>query len=161
MKVVINKCFGGFSLSPKAVKRLAELQGRPCYFFRNARVDGKLDLHGYEPLTLEEATGEFMFFAFDTPNPNEDIATPENWHELPPLEKRKRLNDNHAAHSLKDDGSLDRNDPLLIQVIEELGDEANTRVSKLTIVEIPDGVEYSIGEYDGMEHVAEAHRTWG
>ena len=24
-----------------------------------------------------------------------------------------------------------------------------------------DGIEYSIEEYDGMEHVAEAHRTWG
>ena len=28
MKVVINACFGGFGLSPLAVKRLAELNGR-------------------------------------------------------------------------------------------------------------------------------------
>jgi len=30
----------------------------------------------------------------------------------------------------------------------------------LAIVEIPDDVEYTIEEYDGNEHVAEAHRTW-
>jgi len=159
MKIVINKCFGGFSLSPLAVKRLAELQGRPCYFFRNANVNGKLDLHGYESVTLEEASDSFMFFAFDVPNPNDVLAYPENWHELP-LEERKRYNENHSAHSLKDDGSIPRNDPLLIQVIEELGEVANTKVSQLEIVEIPDDVEWEISEYDGSEHVAEAHRTW-
>lgn len=33
MKVVINACFGGFSLSALATKRYFELKGRPCYFF--------------------------------------------------------------------------------------------------------------------------------
>ena len=28
MKLVINKCYGGFSLSPVAVKKLAELEGK-------------------------------------------------------------------------------------------------------------------------------------
>jgi hypothetical protein len=54
-----------------------------------------------------------------------------------------------------------RTNPLLIQVIEELGDKASGRFSKLSIVEIPDDVEFTIEEYDGFEHVAEAHRTWG
>jgi len=30
----------------------------------------------------------------------------------------------------------------------------------LKIVDIPDGVEWEIEEYDGMEWVAEKHRTW-
>jgi hypothetical protein len=30
----------------------------------------------------------------------------------------------------------------------------------LRIVEIPDGVEWHISEYDGIEHIAENHRTW-
>jgi hypothetical protein len=30
----------------------------------------------------------------------------------------------------------------------------------LEIVEIPDDVEYTIEEYDGLEHIAEKHRTW-
>jgi len=43
MKVAINACFGGFGLSPLAVKRLAELQGRECHFFvLNRKIDGGL-----------------------------------------------------------------------------------------------------------------------
>lgn len=53
-----------------------------------------------------------------------------------------------------------RSDPDLIAVIEELGDAANGFASELTIVEIPDDVEWHIHEYDGLEHVAENHRTW-
>ena len=48
-----------------------------------------------------------------------------------------------------------------IQVVEELGEEANTPASKLKIVEIPDDVEWEIEEYDGIEWVAEKHRVWG
>jgi hypothetical protein len=28
------------------------------------------------------------------------------------------------------------------------------------VVEIPDGTDYEISEYDGNEHIAEKHRTW-
>lgn len=48
----------------------------------------------------------------------------------------------------------------LIAVIEEYGDRANGLMSSIKIVEIPDEVEWYIEEYDGMEHVAEKHRTW-
>ena len=54
----------------------------------------------------------------------------------------------------------DRTDKDLIKVIELLGAEANTRYSKLKIVEIPDDIEFTIEEYDGNEWVAEKHRTW-
>jgi hypothetical protein len=47
-----------------------------------------------------------------------------------------------------------------VQVVEELGDEANGRCSELSVVEIPDGVQWEIVEYDGLEHIAEQHRTW-
>jgi hypothetical protein len=30
----------------------------------------------------------------------------------------------------------------------------------LTIVDIPDDIEWQIEEYDGMEWVAEVHRIW-
>ena len=53
-----------------------------------------------------------------------------------------------------------RNDPDLIAVIEEMGDAANSWAADIVIVEIPDDVEWHIHEYDGMEHVAENHRTW-
>jgi hypothetical protein len=72
-----------------------------------------------------------------------------------------------AGHSGSDDHYLsdyemtqDRADPDLIAVIEEMGDRANSFAADIAIVEIPDDVEWYIHEYDGMEHVAEKHRTW-
>ena len=56
---------------------------------------------------------------------------------------------------------IPRNDPALVEVVQELGEKANTRFSKLKIVVIPDDVMWQIQEYDGSEWVAEVHRTWG
>jgi hypothetical protein len=53
-----------------------------------------------------------------------------------------------------------RDDPHLVQTVQELGKAANTRYSKLKVVEVPDDVSWLIAEYDGREWVAEAHRTW-
>jgi hypothetical protein len=55
---------------------------------------------------------------------------------------------------------IDRDDPYLIKVIKEMGDLANGPCSQLKIVEIPADVEWIIQEYDGIEWVAEEHRTW-
>ena len=53
-----------------------------------------------------------------------------------------------------------RSDADLVSVVEELGESANGHAANLKIVEIPDGIEWFIHEYDGREHVAERHRTW-
>jgi hypothetical protein len=53
-----------------------------------------------------------------------------------------------------------RADPDLIAVIEELGKESWGWAADIAIVEIPDDVKWHIHEYDGLEHVAEDHRTW-
>ncbi len=59
------------------------------------------------------------------------------------------------------DGMIgDRNDPALVQVVEELGSQANGWAAELAIIEIPDDVKWHIEEYDGLEWVAEDHRTW-
>lgn len=50
-------------------------------------------------------------------------------------------------------GGLERDDQYLIEVIETLGDKANTRVSKLAIKDIPEGTLYRIDGYDGYESV--------
>jgi len=55
---------------------------------------------------------------------------------------------------------IPRDNPQLIQIVEQLGENANNHYSTLKIVEIPDGVEWHIAEYDGIEHIAEKHRTW-
>ena len=55
---------------------------------------------------------------------------------------------------------IERNDPALIQAIEELGQAAAGQFAEIAIVEIPDDANWQIEEYDGMEHIAETHRTW-
>lgn len=44
-----------------------------------------------------------------------------------------------------------RSDPILIEVIEELGEEANGVGASIIIKEIPDDAEWEIEEYDGKE----------
>jgi len=55
---------------------------------------------------------------------------------------------------------IPRDDPQLIQVVEEMGEAAGGKCAELRVVEIPDNVLWLIEEYDGLEHVAEKHRTW-
>ena len=55
---------------------------------------------------------------------------------------------------------IPRDCPVLISMIEEQGTAINGTFSDLKVVEIPDGVNWYIAEYDGLEHVAERHRTW-
>lgn len=59
------------------------------------------------------------------------------------------------------DSSLERDDPVLVQVVEELGEAADGFCANLSIVEIPDGIAWQIEEYDGNEWIAEQHQTWG
>ena len=55
---------------------------------------------------------------------------------------------------------LSRDDADLVAAVESLGSKAGGDYADLKIVEIPDDVEWQIGEYDGTEWVAEKHRTW-
>jgi len=56
---------------------------------------------------------------------------------------------------------LPRNDPRLVACVEQLGEKANGKYASLKVVEIPDDIKYTIADYDGIEHVAEVHGTWG
>ena len=58
------------------------------------------------------------------------------------------------------DKLIARDDPVLVAIVRELGVDADTRYAKLKIVEVPYEVEWQIEEYDGVEWVAEKHRTW-
>lgn len=57
--------------------------------------------------------------------------------------------------------SIPRNDPLLAQVVEELGAEAGDDYAELSIREVPDGSRYRIDDYDGRELVIlESEEVW-
>lgn len=114
MKVVINTCFGGFSVSDAVMDKL----GLP-YTFADEIAAGKTYYQGDNYLS------------------NEDLGI---------------TSENHYAY---------RADPRLVAAVEELGKAASSSgPTELTVVEIPDDVEWEIDEYDGNEQVAEKHRTW-
>jgi hypothetical protein len=146
MKVVINACFGGFSLSPRAVKRLAELNGRECYFYKEGV--GK----PYK-LVSENKCDSLFWAAFDIPNIN-DVLPVVSFRD-----PHTTYNALYSEHRL-DSSNCDRRDPKLVQVVEELGAAASGSCAKLKVVEVPDGVEWEIDEYDGREAIHEVHRSW-
>ena len=105
MKVVINKCYGGFGLSKTAAEDYAKAKG--------------LNVGKWNDTWGHYDGGEFY---------DRDIA---------------------------------RDDPVLVEIVERLGNTASGRYANLVVVEIPDGVDWQVEEYDGNEWVAEVHRTWG
>ena len=54
-----------------------------------------------------------------------------------------------------------RVDKTVIEIFEEFGSKkCSGGFAALKLIEIPDDVEYEIKDYDGIEWVAEKHRTW-
>lgn len=100
-KIVINTCFGGFSLSQEA------------------------------QATLHAMGSEFV-------------------REMTPLEREESVFYDDDQFLLAYE--IPRHDPLLVQVVEQLGSRANGNCAKLAVVEIP-GTLYRIREYDGRENV--------
>lgn len=102
MKIAINKCYGGFSVSKEVFTEL----GIPWdeYGFLDNEVMG--------------------------------IDGGENY-------------DAWRAH------------PKLIAAIEKIGeDKASGSLARVHVVDIPDGVEWEIHDYDGVETIREVHRSW-
>jgi hypothetical protein len=46
-----------------------------------------------------------------------------------------------------------RDDPIMVDIVTELGGEANAIFSDLEIVNVPEQYDYRIDDYDGLEHV--------
>lgn len=67
---------------------------------------------------------------------------------------RKMLNAEDITKVWELEETENRNNPELINVVETLGDEVNTRFSELAVVEIPEtATDWEINEYDGFETV--------
>ena len=149
MEIVINDCYGGFGLSPLAIKELAKLKGKECYFF-DMMIDGK-----YKPLTLKQAKKISFWVAHSVPNPQDyDLDKPDKDGLYKDAHKRAEKIDLDYGYN------IDRADKDLIKVVKTLGNKANGECAKLKIVEIPNGVNWEIDEYDGMESIHEKHRSW-
>lgn len=145
MKVVINDCYGGFSLSLDGERAYLARKGKRAWFYTNERREGRVDFDSY---VRAEDSAEDYFVTFTFTEDRGDTPTRDQlW-----LER-----DDPAYFSCRD---IPRNDPDLIAIVEELNGKASGRHARLKVVEIPDEVEFVIEEYDGLEYVAEAHRTW-
>jgi len=51
------------------------------------------------------------------------------------------------------DRDIPRTDPILVQVVEELGERANGLCAELYIDDLTVGTKYRIREYDGLEYI--------
>ena len=137
-KIVINACFGGFGLSDVAYEWLIA-KGVPVQAYVKERrgADGL-----YKPESRNE--GEVIF--------DRDLDDPAEGEDGKLSAAMRRYWDTWTRES--------RDHPLIVECVETLGERASGKFAKLVVVEIPDGVEWGIDEYDGNEHIAEKHRTW-
>jgi hypothetical protein len=65
-----------------------------------------------------------------------------------------------AGAIVTNEDDIKRNNPILVEIVEQIGETANGGFAKLKVVKIPDDVQWQIEEYDGVEWVAETHRIW-
>ena len=141
MDIVINACYGGFSLSDKAEDLYAEKSGFDLFRYTQTKYKHEHGVAEYTKMPKGKDCG--MFAHTYTSDQGDSFA------EYP---------DEGSYWSSRE---IDRTDKILIEVVRELGSEvASGSCAKLEIIEIPDGVDYEISEYDGIEHIAESHRTW-
>lgn len=141
-RIVINTRHGGFGLSIEGVQRYLELLGEPIW----SEFDEK-----YPSL------GMITYWRV-APGPDRVVGNPENWHEMS-LAERQAHNQKYSEQVFND-REIARDDPVLVKVVQELGERVNSKYSQLKVVEIPGDVDWEIAEYDGAEWVAEKHRTW-
>ena len=126
-KVVYNACYGGFNLSREACKRYWELQGKQVW--------------------IEDMNWGFIVWLV----PPEERVVKGDWATMT-QDERIAYNKQHNEQTWGDD-RVSRHDPILVQVVEELGDKANGMCAKLAIEEVSG--PYRIDEYDGSESVVE------
>ena len=152
-KVAYNACYGGFGLSPLAQVKLYELKnpGKKVYVYsseylpdsenfeqRYTRQDGDISgLRSFSVTLLSEDFGPE--FVKDSTFGKDHVMT----------ELEQKFEDSFVCL----DWELDRTDPDLIKVIEELGSEAASGdCSSIAIADIGES-KYHIDEYDGWETV--------
>lgn len=145
MKVVINKCYGGFSLSPEAELWLWEHGYRGEGFMEPVEEAYKSERDG--PLGLKETLKKWREYLADK---NKEGRRSLFITTFTPDEKFVLYG-----------RYVPRDHPLLIKCIKALGEKANGACAKLKVVDVPKGVKWTIHEYDGLERVDEEHRSWG
>ena len=144
-KIVINRDYGLFNLSPKAIKKYLESHGKDCYFYdydskkgEFTRIDNEIAFKN--PHKIKCIQTEYFGEYYDNNKYYKNV-----WKWLDAEFKAIRIA---------------RDDLNLIKVIEELGAEANCKGVTLKIIEIPDDVEWERKKDEYGEYIIEKHRIW-
>lgn len=133
MKIVINKCYGGFSLSHEATMAYGKALGLNLKAY-SSRYEGKKVT--YVPYDEKQPVGFSIHYS--TADLNKDGTLPNYFSTR----------------------NIPRNDPKLVEIVEKMGERANGSYAELKIVKIPDDVEWEIDESNGRESIHEVHRSW-
>ncbi len=140
MKIVINRCYGGFGISHEGMMRYFEIKGQQVW--------------------PEQEGGYFKYYTYWLLSPEDrmEVKTNDAFYAMP-LEERKAYNELQAEQTVYQ-REVKRDDPALVQAVEELGHKAWGDHAELKVVEIPDGINWYIDEYDGVEVINECHQSW-
>jgi len=130
-KVVYNACYGGFGLSKEACQRYWDIKGQQVWI-EDARWGFDVWLVAPEDRIPVKGGDAFYAMSMDERIAYNQAYSKQTWHYR----------------------DVDRHDPVLVQVVEELGDKANGMCAQLAIAEVDDS--YRIDEYDGFESVETA-----
>lgn len=122
MKIAINRCYGGFSLSDKAIEMIMKRKGLECCRYIQTKYSFE---DGVNEFTKVTSNDDYLSrLAFYTTKDFGDVVN-----EIP---------DEYWWYYRK---CLERTDSDLIAVIEELGDDASGAFGNIRIVEVPDDVD--------------------
>lgn len=146
MKVIINKCFGGFGISAEVLYELIKMKSK-CITKQKIK-----NYYGGDKFNWEKSYSDAQV---------KYIKKYKNGYSV--HKYHSNLYKGDYVYFLKND--YDNRISLrthldLIKVVKKLGKKANGEHAKLKIVEIPDGIKWEIDEYDGIETINECHRNW-
>jgi hypothetical protein len=139
MKIVLNRCYGGFSLSYEAMYLYLTAKGQQAYFY--------IDLSSYEDYTKKPTYKRVSLTEAKTLYKSHFIS---RFVTCTTSDQGEVLNDYPV--DVFYDREVDRTDPILVSIVEIIGSAAASgRFASLYIAEIDDGTLYKIDEYDGSE----------
>lgn len=153
MQIVINNCYGGFSISNEALHKLVDLNAK-CItgisfteFYKNTLSRKETEIKELEIKDWKlKSEGVWHHEYLGIAITNKDLVDQNNIL----LSTIYYLNRNEEF----------RTDPDLIKIIKLMGKNANGACADLKIIEIPNDIDWEIDEYDSIETIREKHRTW-
>ena len=135
-KILLNKCYGGFGVSRKAYELYAKKKGLDLFIY-------KLEIEDNNLIYKKTNNDSSLYTTYTNKDLGDVVADITK-------EDMLYLDDSY------------REDETLIEVVEELGAEANSKFSSLVIVKVPENVakDYVIDDYDGIETLHKRVKIW-